>query len=96
MSRGFRVCLATGRLSVATAWREEEESAMRELFNLTSSSPPLPTASGAGSQAQAQGFIILETNYRLYAYTGTCQHMLFAVIPTTNTTYQIIPFKQPF
>ncbi|KLO17254.1 transcription factor Tfb2 [Schizopora paradoxa] len=37
---------------------------------LTSSLPPLPTATGtAGSGAQAQGYIILETNYRLYAYT---------------------------
>ncbi|KAI0044282.1 transcription factor Tfb2 [Auriscalpium vulgare] len=38
---------------------------------LTSSLPPLPTAAGtgAGSSGQAQGFIILETNYRLYAYT---------------------------
>lgn len=36
---------------------------------LTSSLPPLPTATGTGSGAQAQGYIILETNYRLYAYT---------------------------
>jgi len=38
---------------------------------LTSSLPPLPTSTGtgAGSRSQAQGFIILETNYRLYAYT---------------------------
>jgi len=35
---------------------------------LTSSLPPLPTATGAAS-GQAQGFIVLETNYRLYAYT---------------------------
>ncbi|KAF8589900.1 transcription factor Tfb2 [Ramaria rubella] len=41
---------------------------------LTSSSPPLPITSGAGALMQAtgsssEGFIILETNYRLYAYT---------------------------
>ncbi|KAI9434257.1 transcription factor Tfb2-domain-containing protein [Lactarius indigo] len=35
---------------------------------LTSSLPPLPTATNAGG-AQEQGFIVLETNYRLYAYT---------------------------
>ena len=37
---------------------------------LTSSLPPLPTSDAAGASAQAQGFIILETNYRIYAYTG--------------------------
>ncbi|KAI0703764.1 transcription factor Tfb2-domain-containing protein [Cytidiella melzeri] len=36
---------------------------------LTSSSPPLPTSNGTGTDAQTQGFIVLETNYRLYAYT---------------------------
>ncbi|KAI5122551.1 hypothetical protein M0805_005278 [Coniferiporia weirii] len=36
---------------------------------LTSSLPPLPTSGSTGAGAQAQGFIILETNYRLYAYT---------------------------
>ncbi|GBE88578.1 RNA polymerase II transcription factor B subunit 2 [Sparassis crispa] len=36
---------------------------------LTSSSPPLPTSSGAGTASNTQGFIVLETNYRLYAYT---------------------------
>ncbi|EAU85259.2 transcription factor TFIIH complex subunit Tfb2 [Coprinopsis cinerea okayama7 len=35
---------------------------------LTSSSPPLPSTSGASSGPQ-EGFIILETNYRIYAYT---------------------------
>ncbi|KAG6891050.1 hypothetical protein C0995_014138 [Termitomyces sp. Mi166 len=35
---------------------------------LTSSSPPLPTATGTGTGAQ-DGFIVLETNYRIYAYT---------------------------
>ncbi|KAI0295896.1 transcription factor Tfb2 [Multifurca ochricompacta] len=35
---------------------------------LTSSVPPLPTATHA-SGAQDQGFIVLETNYRIYAYT---------------------------
>ncbi|OCB84735.1 transcription factor Tfb2 [Sanghuangporus baumii] len=36
---------------------------------LTSSLPPLPTSDATGASAQAQGFIILETNYRIYAYT---------------------------
>ena len=36
---------------------------------LTSSSPPLPTST-AGSSGPQEGFIILETNYRVYAYTG--------------------------
>ncbi|PCH42362.1 transcription factor Tfb2 [Wolfiporia cocos MD-104 SS10] len=36
---------------------------------LTSSSPPLPMSSGIGVSSQSQGFIVLETNYRLYAYT---------------------------
>ena len=45
-------------------------SPTRLATTLTSSSPPLPTASGVGSHSQSQGFIILETNYRLYAYTG--------------------------
>lgn len=35
---------------------------------LTSSSPTLPTAVGSSSGSQ-DGFIILETNYRIYAYT---------------------------
>ncbi|KDR78688.1 hypothetical protein GALMADRAFT_244190 [Galerina marginata CBS 339.88] len=35
---------------------------------LTSSSPPLPTSTGTSSGPQ-EGFIILETNYRVYAYT---------------------------
>ncbi|KAG6910552.1 hypothetical protein DXG01_009502 [Tephrocybe rancida] len=35
---------------------------------LTSSSPPLPTATGTSSGPQ-DGFIVLETNYRIYAYT---------------------------
>lgn len=36
---------------------------------LTSSAPPLPTTGGSSNNSQSQGFIILETNYRLYAYT---------------------------
>ncbi|CAL1716128.1 unnamed protein product [Somion occarium] len=36
---------------------------------LTSSAPPLPTTSGSGGTTQSQGFIVLETNYRIYAYT---------------------------
>ncbi|KAG6866872.1 hypothetical protein C0991_008809 [Blastosporella zonata] len=35
---------------------------------LTSSSPPLPTTTGTGTGPQ-DGFIVLETNYRIYAYT---------------------------
>ncbi|KAI0710183.1 transcription factor Tfb2 [Earliella scabrosa] len=44
-------------------------SPTRLATTLTSSSPPLPTSTGAGGGSQAQGFIVLETNYRLYAYT---------------------------
>ncbi|KDQ59131.1 hypothetical protein JAAARDRAFT_175874 [Jaapia argillacea MUCL 33604] len=36
---------------------------------LTSSLPPLPTSASTGTGTQDQGFIVLETNYRLYAYT---------------------------
>ncbi|KAH9943694.1 transcription factor Tfb2-domain-containing protein [Amylocystis lapponica] len=36
---------------------------------LTSSAPPLPTVSSSGTGSQTQGFIVLETNYRVYAYT---------------------------
>ncbi|TCD64042.1 RNA polymerase II transcription factor B 52 kDa subunit [Steccherinum ochraceum] len=36
---------------------------------LTSSAPPLPTAGNATGESQSQGFIVLETNYRIYAYT---------------------------
>ncbi|KAI0287312.1 transcription factor Tfb2 [Russula brevipes] len=43
-------------------------SPTRLATTLTSSLPPLPTAASAGG-AKEQGFIILETNYRLYAYT---------------------------
>jgi transcription initiation factor TFIIH subunit 4 len=45
-------------------------SPTRLATTLTSSLPPLPTATSAGD-AKDQGFIVLETNYRLYAYTGT-------------------------
>nr|VWO95154.1 Ankyrin repeat protein [Ganoderma boninense] len=44
-------------------------SPTRLATTLTSSSPPLPTSTGKGDGAQSQGFIVLETNYRLYAYT---------------------------
>ncbi|PFH45589.1 hypothetical protein AMATHDRAFT_71505 [Amanita thiersii Skay4041] len=40
-------------------------SPTRLATTLTSSSPPLPTSSSGGQE----GFIVLETNYRLYAYT---------------------------
>ncbi|KAF9815821.1 hypothetical protein IEO21_04333 [Rhodonia placenta] len=36
---------------------------------LTSCAPPLPILNKAGIGSQTQGFIVLETNYRLYAYT---------------------------
>ncbi|KAI0076179.1 transcription factor Tfb2 [Panus rudis PR-1116 ss-1] len=44
-------------------------SPTRLATTLTSSAPPLPTTSGAGANAASQGFIVLETNYRIYAYT---------------------------
>lgn len=50
-------------------------SPTRLATTLTSSLPPLPTATGAGD-AKDQGFIVLETNYRLYAYTGTLYLLL--------------------
>ncbi|KAF9475450.1 transcription factor Tfb2 [Pholiota conissans] len=43
-------------------------SPTRLATTLTSSSPPLPTSTGTSSGPQ-EGFIILETNYRVYAYT---------------------------
>ncbi|KAF8713530.1 hypothetical protein AX14_012955, partial [Amanita brunnescens Koide BX004] len=43
-------------------------SPTRLATTLTSSSPPLPTSTGTSSGPQ-EGFIVLETNYRLYAYT---------------------------
>jgi len=43
-------------------------SPTRLATTLTSSLPPLPTATKTGG-AKDQGFIVLETNYRLYAYT---------------------------
>jgi len=54
-------------------WQREPSSRRfsptRLATTLTSSSPPLPTSTGTGSGPQAQGFIVLETNYRIYAYT---------------------------
>ncbi|KAI0359926.1 transcription factor Tfb2 [Trametes cingulata] len=44
-------------------------SPTRLATTLTSSSPPLPTSAGSGEGSHTQGFIVLETNYRLYAYT---------------------------
>ncbi|EJF64723.1 transcription factor Tfb2 [Dichomitus squalens LYAD-421 SS1] len=44
-------------------------SPTRLATTLTSSSPPLPTSAGTGDGSHVQGFIVLETNYRLYAYT---------------------------
>jgi len=43
-------------------------SPTRLATTLTSSSPLLPTSAGTASTSQ-QGFIVLETNYRVYAYT---------------------------
>ncbi|KAF8629954.1 hypothetical protein AX17_005520 [Amanita inopinata Kibby_2008] len=43
-------------------------SPTRLATTLTSSSPLLPTSAGTSSGPQ-EGFIVLETNYRLYAYT---------------------------
>ncbi|KII89693.1 hypothetical protein PLICRDRAFT_39828 [Plicaturopsis crispa FD-325 SS-3] len=43
-------------------------SPTRLATTLTSSSPPLPSATSAGSGPK-EGFIVLETNYRVYAYT---------------------------
>lgn len=48
-------------------------SPTRLATTLTSSLPPLPTATGTGgvgSDSKGEGFIVLETNYRIYAYTG--------------------------
>ena len=50
-------------------------SPTRLATTLTSSSPPLPTSTGTNSGPQ-EGFIILETNYRVYAYTGSPVHHL--------------------
>lgn len=46
-------------------------SPTRLATTLTSSLPPLPTATGAGGAGGSggEGFIVLETNYRIYAYT---------------------------
>ncbi|EPQ53971.1 transcription factor Tfb2 [Gloeophyllum trabeum ATCC 11539] len=44
-------------------------SPTRLATTLTSSLPPLPTSTSSGAGTQDQGFVILETNYRLYAYT---------------------------
>lgn len=44
-------------------------SPTRLATTLTSSLPPLPTSLGPGLGTQTQGFIVLETNYRVYAYT---------------------------
>lgn len=44
-------------------------SPTRLATTLTSSANPLPTSSSAGTGSQTQEFIVLETNYRLYAYT---------------------------
>lgn len=43
-------------------------SPTRLATSLTSSAPPLPTSSGLTSGPK-EGFIVLETNYRVYAYT---------------------------
>jgi len=54
-------------------WQREASSPLfcptRLATTLASSAPPLPSASSTGSGSQTQGFIVLETNYRIYAYT---------------------------
>ncbi|KZT07609.1 transcription factor Tfb2 [Laetiporus sulphureus 93-53] len=44
-------------------------SPSRLATTLTSHSPPLPSSHNSGLGTQSEGFIVLETNYRLYAYT---------------------------
>ncbi|KAH8827840.1 transcription factor Tfb2-domain-containing protein [Flagelloscypha sp. PMI_526] len=44
-------------------------SPTRLATTLTSSSPPLPSTTSGGAGGASEGFIILETNYRVYAYT---------------------------
>jgi transcription initiation factor TFIIH subunit 4 len=47
-------------------------SPTRLATSLTSSAPPLPSAAGTGTAGGGDadaGFIVLETNYRVYAYT---------------------------
>jgi len=68
-------------------------SPTRLATTLTSLSPPLPSSHSTGGSGSAdgtgtvalssgaaqQGFIVLETNYRVYAYTGMllqCQSLL--------------------
>lgn len=68
-------------------------SPTRLATTLTSSLPPLPTATGAGGagESRGEGFIVLETNYRIYAYTGP----LMLRISRTNLTdiLQITRYK---
>lgn len=52
-------------------------SPTRLATTLTSSAPPLPTGRSTGGGAQGEGFIVLETNYRLYAYTGASIYDLY-------------------
>ncbi|CCM04320.1 uncharacterized protein FIBRA_06491 [Fibroporia radiculosa] len=44
-------------------------SPSRLATTLTSSSSPLPTSQNSGTGPHGEGFIVLETNYRIYAYT---------------------------
>ncbi|KAI0342925.1 transcription factor Tfb2 [Trametopsis cervina] len=61
-------------------------SPTRLATTLTSSSPPLPTGSGSGA---TQGFIILETNYRLYAYTDNpLQTAVLSLFVTLKARFQ--------
>jgi len=61
----FLFMLSTMELGRASSRRF---SPTRLATTLTSSLPPLPTATKTGG-TKDQGFIVLETNYRLYAYT---------------------------
>ncbi|EIN03954.1 transcription factor Tfb2 [Punctularia strigosozonata HHB-11173 SS5] len=59
-------------------------SPTRLATTLTSSSPPLPT-SGSGV---SEGFIVLETNYRLYAYTDNpLQTAVLALFTTLRSRF---------
>lgn len=62
---------------------------------LTSSAPSLPTSISIGGASQDQGFIVLETNYRLYAYTGIIKpcYLSFFYSDSYGDLHQIIPSR---
>ncbi|KAF7375291.1 RNA polymerase II transcription factor B subunit 2 [Mycena sanguinolenta] len=56
---------------------------------LTSSSPPLPTSTGPSSGPK-EGFIVLETNYRIYAYTDNpLQTAVLNLFVSLKTDHQL-------